>query len=447
MLDKVWPLSSSNTPQQPLCNWSEIASHPGLVMSMTLLSNNPVILMLLPDKIIYQEIKLVNNQGAPSKAKIQDMVAIRHPSGGPSGDEADEASSTVPGASSSTETDSNADSDDSANTNEKTTMILLCDDGSLKIYVADQEKTEFWLQPHLRPVNGIIQQQIPQLPANSSGVKSASFSSANAAWLSSGLLWNLLPSTILDNSKAVAIKNTTSDVQSDSKSSIKTSGTATATNGTLKRSNAIRSKTPSQQQPASKRPASSKQPSQSLPATLVFPIDYFEKCTQLLDVEYSGSPDLIEVYNSQQLKLRLTVNNSSTVGAASANRFVVSSRPTGYRLDITNAHTDAANRLLLMGCRLLVGTTSLDRVPQYVEVLGRRVHIGKVSRPRWVDVCLTRDEAFICDNKLSMTIGPSQQAEDKTSGGLTVLDGVMCYARSKSDLGYSKNEVATLQKK
>jgi E3 ubiquitin-protein ligase UBR4 len=88
VLDKVFPLHSSSTTgtnkstgvQQALCNWSEIAGHPGLVLSMTLLSNNPVVLMILPDKIYLQEIKLVNNQGGPSKAKIQDMVAIRHAS-------------------------------------------------------------------------------------------------------------------------------------------------------------------------------------------------------------------------------------------------------------------------------------------------------------------------------------------------------------------------------
>jgi E3 ubiquitin-protein ligase UBR4 len=64
--------------QQALCSWSEIHTHPGLVMAMTLLSNNPVILMFLPDKIYIQEIKMTNNHGGPSKAKIQDMVATRH---------------------------------------------------------------------------------------------------------------------------------------------------------------------------------------------------------------------------------------------------------------------------------------------------------------------------------------------------------------------------------
>ena len=90
VFDKVFPLTMANSSKsasngnqanqmlQPLCNWNEIANHPGLVMAMTYLSNNPVVPMLLPDKIYIQEIKLVNNQGGPSKAKIQDMVATRH---------------------------------------------------------------------------------------------------------------------------------------------------------------------------------------------------------------------------------------------------------------------------------------------------------------------------------------------------------------------------------
>lgn len=85
VIDKVFSLTSNsssskgnNNVTQPLCNWNEIPTHPGLVMAMTYLSNNPVVLMLLPDRIYIQEIKLVNNQGGPSKAKIQDMVATRH---------------------------------------------------------------------------------------------------------------------------------------------------------------------------------------------------------------------------------------------------------------------------------------------------------------------------------------------------------------------------------
>lgn len=58
--------------------------------------------MLKPDLIAIQEIKVV-----PSKSKIMDMVAIRHSSGN----------------------------------EQRTTLILLCEDGSLKIYMANMEQT------------------------------------------------------------------------------------------------------------------------------------------------------------------------------------------------------------------------------------------------------------------------------------------------------------------
>lgn len=67
-----------------------------------MLGNNPVVLMLKPDVFAIQEIKI-----APSKSKITDMVAIRHNSG----------------------------------TDHRTTLILLCEDGSLKIYLANIDQT------------------------------------------------------------------------------------------------------------------------------------------------------------------------------------------------------------------------------------------------------------------------------------------------------------------
>ena len=34
---------------------------------------------------------------------------------------------------------------------QRTTMILLCEDGSLRIYMASVESTSYWLQPSLQP--------------------------------------------------------------------------------------------------------------------------------------------------------------------------------------------------------------------------------------------------------------------------------------------------------
>ena len=51
---------------QPLVQWSEVANHPGLVCSMTQSNNNPVILMITPQSILIQEIKVL-----PAKAKVK----------------------------------------------------------------------------------------------------------------------------------------------------------------------------------------------------------------------------------------------------------------------------------------------------------------------------------------------------------------------------------------
>ena len=101
-----------------LCGWGEVPGHPGIVSCVLQSTGNPVIVMLEPDKITTQEIKV------GSKSKIMDMVAIRHTSSG----------NTV---------------------DEKTTMILLCEDGSLKIYMAGQEASGYWLQPGLQPSSAL----------------------------------------------------------------------------------------------------------------------------------------------------------------------------------------------------------------------------------------------------------------------------------------------------
>ena len=56
-----------------MVQWSEVPGHTGLLYCMTQTTNNPVVLMIKPDSLLIQEIKVV-----PAKAKIQDVVAIRH---------------------------------------------------------------------------------------------------------------------------------------------------------------------------------------------------------------------------------------------------------------------------------------------------------------------------------------------------------------------------------
>ncbi len=115
--------SGKNGAAQPLCQWSEICGHPGLVTAFLQSSNNPVIIMIKPEAVSVQEIKV------GSKSKIADMVAIRHAS---------------------------------SNHEQKTTLILLCEDGSLKIFMANVEGTNFWLTPITHPMSAIMQSKPPR---------------------------------------------------------------------------------------------------------------------------------------------------------------------------------------------------------------------------------------------------------------------------------------------
>jgi E3 ubiquitin-protein ligase UBR4 len=44
----------------------------------------------------------------------------------------------------------------------KTTLILLCEDGSLKIFMANTEATNFWLTPVTHPMSAIMQAKPPR---------------------------------------------------------------------------------------------------------------------------------------------------------------------------------------------------------------------------------------------------------------------------------------------
>lgn len=207
-----------------------MANHPGLVCSVLQTSNNPVILMIKPETIMIQEIKVV-----PAKAKIMDMVAIRHPS---------------------------------SNAEHRTTLILLCEDGSLRIYMAAMEQTGFWMSSSVQPVG--------------------------------------LTAALKQTKKKKALK--------------------------------------------AGKPAGS----------VNFPIDFFEQCQAMNDVEFGGN-DLLQVYNVVQIKHRL-----NTTGM-----YVVSTKAMGFNVDVTN--NDAT--LVMTGIRVQLGTQDVQRAPLYIEVVCRHRNI------------------------------------------------------------------------
>lgn len=71
----------------------------------------------------------------PAKAKIMDMVAIRHPS---------------------------------SNAEHRTTLILLCEDGSLRIYMASMKHTGFWLSSAVQAISTTVPRQTRKRKTNAS---------------------------------------------------------------------------------------------------------------------------------------------------------------------------------------------------------------------------------------------------------------------------------------
>ncbi|GAB0092871.1 Protein purity of essence [Sergentomyia squamirostris] len=297
--------NSSKGPLQPLCQWTEIPGHPGLVCAMMQTSNNPVIFMLKPDSVSMQEIKATS-----SKAKIMDMVAIRH---------------SVSGV-------------------EKTTLILLCEDGSLRIFSAHPEGTGYWMSPEVQPVGNQF------------------YSSA-------------LPKAQRRNKRA-ANKSSTNTAPSSNKTVLGLS-----------------------------------QPT--------FPIDFFEHCTLMTEVEYGGN-DLLQIYNTTLLKHRLN----------STGLYVMSSKANGFTLEVYNNDPN----MVITGLRVLIGSQDPQRAPTAVTFHGRTV-TTIVTRPRWFDLPLTREESLLSDKKLCISFGTSQDPEN-----ICMLDSIKIYGKTKDVFGWPEEQ-------
>ncbi|XP_065311151.1 E3 ubiquitin-protein ligase UBR4 isoform X4 [Dermacentor albipictus] len=297
--------SSKPTPQ-PLCQWSEVPNHPGLILALMQFSNNPLVLMIKPGTVLVQEIKILT-----AKSKITDLVAIRHPTS--SGEM-------------------------------RTTLILLCEDGSLRIYMASQEQTGYWLTPAFQPATIV----------------------GLAGTATSGL-----PSGTVGGSSAAPRPS--------------------------RRKKSIRGRVGPSTVPVS------------------FPVDFFEHCTSIQDVEFGGN-DLLQIYNAQQVKHRL-----NTTGM-----YVACTKPGGLTLEITN--TDPT--LVMVGVRVLVGSQDVQRAPSTMELFGRS-HPLVLTRSRWYDFPFTREESLSADKKISLFFGPSSDPSC-----VTMVDSVKVYGKSKESFGW-----------
>lgn len=87
--------------------------------------------------------------------------------------------------------------------------------------------------------------------------------------------------------------------------------------------------------------------------SITFPVDFFENCVAMNDVEFGGN-DLLQLYNQAQLKHRL-----NTTGL-----YVACSKPLGLTVEITNNDPT----MVITGVRVLVGSQDIQRCTSFVEV-------------------------------------------------------------------------------
>lgn len=66
---------------------------------------------------------------------------------------------------------------------------------------------------------------------------------------------------------------------------------------------------------------------------------------------------------------------------------------------------------VMVGARILLGSQDVARVPSSIELFGRSLPVS-LTRSRWFDFPLTREESLQADKKLTITFGPSLDAGD-----------------------------------
>ena len=71
--------------------------------------------------------------------------------------------------------------------------------------------------------------------------------------------------------------------------------------------------------------------------------------------------------------------------------------------------TNNDSNQVMVGVRVLLGSQDVTRIPSSIEIFGRSLQVN-LTRSRWFDFPLTRDESLQADKKLTVTFGPSLDA-------------------------------------
>jgi len=102
-----------------------------------------------------------------------------------------------------------------------------------------------------------------------------------------------------------------------------------------------------------------------------------------------------------------------------------------FKLEVTNNDFNQ----VMVGVRVLLGSQDIDKVPTYIEIFGRVLTVN-LTRARWYDFPLTREESCQADKKLTIKFGPSHDI-----GNVNLVDSVLVYGKTKENFGWQEDQV------
>ena len=88
----------------------------------------------------------------------------------------------------------------------------------------------------------------------------------------------------------------------------------------------------------------------------------------------------------------------------------------------------------ILGVRVNLGGVDINRVPSFIEIHGRNLPVN-LTRSRWFDFPLTREESLVSDKKLTINFGPSFDP-----AGVNIVDSVQIYGKSKDAFGWPEDQ-------
>lgn len=87
----------------------------------------------------------------------------------------------------------------------------------------------------------------------------------------------------------------------------------------------------------------------------------------------------------------------------------MSTKSIGFNLEVMN--NDGS--MVITGIRVLLGSQDTTKVPSFIQIFGRTITVT-LNRARWYDIPFTREESLQADTKLTITFGPSNDAQSIT---------------------------------